>query len=362
MKKKVLATLGVAALFSSSMAVEVKTKAALLKFNGVHYLGYTYSQYDKNNSNATNNRKTDVSRFETRRNYFQVKAYFDKNSKDYARLTLDTKQDKNVDKGSWVVRLKYAYLYLDNVLPYTGVEFGQVHRPWIDYEEHHGWLYRSISETFVETSHAAHVINSASPGIDFKTKTDYFSSEMGLFNDSGYHGVKTGSGQSFEWRLTAHLLGTGKKHVHATKDSWANVSFYGRYLAGIDSGRSKNNMLGIHAVYNNPMFLIAGHIMTNDAPNSSGKDGHGWSINGEIRPIDKVSFLARYDYWKVNKQYKDISGNTYSDYTRQNIIAGVAYQYNKYVKFILNTIYFDPNNHESSDKSIDYMLTAEVKW
>jgi hypothetical protein len=331
---------------NKKIGIKVKSGVPTLKFSGVHYLGYTYHSDDADpNQN--------VSKFETRRNYFQVKAYWNKH--DYVRITLDTKQSSAVDGGSWVARLKYAYLYLSNILPYTGVEFGQVHRPWIDYAEHHGWLYRSISETFVETRNAAHTINSASPGINFKTKTNYFTSEVGLFNDGGYHSVKTGTGQSFEWRFTYNALGTGKHHVHATEDEWLNVSFYGRYLMGTDNGFNKDTMTGLHAVYNNPIFLIAGHWMKNRAEKNhitDNKDGKGWSINGEFRPIEKWSILARYDQWKV----------TNGDYKRKNMIGGVAYQYNKNVKFIANGIWYDPNSTISNDKRTDYMLTAEIKW
>ncbi len=320
----------------------VSAKVPKLKINGVHYLGYTYTNYDDTN-------KADKSRFETRRNYFQVKAYW--NDKDYARVTMDTHQNSS---GDWAFRLKYAYLYLSDILPYTGVEFGQVHRPWIDYAEHHGWLYRSISETFVETGNAAHVINSAGPGVNFKTKTDYFTSEIGLFNNGGYHAKKSGSGQSFEWRLTYNALGNGTKHVHATSDEWLNISFYGRMLTGTDNGTNKDTMTGIHAVYNNPMFLIGGHWMRDD--NDGGvHDGKGWSVNGEFRPVPKWSILARYDHWKVTPA----SG---IDYTKKNLIAGVAYTYNKNVKFIANVIdYSDDKPHVDNDKT-DYMLTAEVHW
>ncbi len=321
---------------------KVFSKVPKLKINGVHYFGYRYTDYDDEN-------KADKSRFETRRNYFEVKAYW--NKKDYARITLDTHQQKN---GDWVARLKYAYLYLSDVLPYTGVEFGQVHRPWIDYAEHHGWLYRSISETFVETKNAAHVINSASPGINFKTKTSYFTSEIGFFNNGGYHSLKSGSGQSFEWRVTYEALGTGTKHLHATSDEWLNLSFYGRLLTGTDNGNSKDTMTGFHAVYNQPMFLLGAHWMKDD--NDGGKhDGKGWSVNGEIRPFTYWSILARYDHWKVTPS----SGE---EYTKKNMIAGVAYTYNKNVKFIANIDkYTDDKQNKDNDK-IDYLFTTEVHW
>ncbi len=323
-------------------ATQIFSKVPKLKINGVHYLGYHYIDYD-------DKAKSDVSRFETRRNYLQVKAYW--NKKDYARLTLDTHQQSN---GDWVARLKYAYLYLSDVLPFTGVEFGQVHRPWIDYAEHHGWLYRSISETFVETHNGAHVINSAAPGVNFKTKTPYFTSEIGLFNNGGYHAIKSGTGQSFEYRLTYEAFGTGKEHVHATSDRWLNLSLYGRVLTGTDNGTNKDTMTGLHAVYNQPLFLIAGHIMRDD--NDGGKhDGHGWSLNGEFRPIARWSLLARYDHWKVTPANA-------AEYTKKNTIFGIAYTYNKNVKFIANAdLYSDDQASKNNDKN-EYLLTAEVKW
>ncbi len=345
MKKITLSLLTVALLSLSAEAdVTVKSNAATLKFSGLHYLGYTYHSDDANPAN-------DVSKFETRRNYLQVKAYW--NDKDYARITLDTKQAANVDGGSYVTRLKYAYLYLSDVLPHTGVEFGQVHRPWIDYAEHHGWLYRSISETFVETHHGAHVINSAAPGVNFKTKTENFSSEIGLFNNAGYHTVKTGTGQSLEWRLTYEAYGTGTKHVHPTKESYFNISYFGRYLTGTDNGSSTDTISGLHAVYNQPEFLLGGYYMTDDNDGGS-HDGKGWSVNGEYRFMTKWSVIGRYDNWNVT--------STGNDYHRKNIIYGLAYQYNKHVQFVANAIDYDPNDTVNNDDQTSYMFTAEVKW
>ncbi|WP_281951209.1 hypothetical protein [Nitrosophilus kaiyonis] len=333
-------------------ATEVFSKVPKLKINGVHYLGFTHINYEDDN-------KADINRFETRRNYLQLKAYW--NKKDYARITLDTHQD---DTGDWKVRLKYAYLYLDNVLPYTGVEFGQVHRPWIDWEEHHGWLYRSIAKTFVEEHEGAHLTNSADQGINFKTKTDYFTSEIGLFNGEGYHGKdKENTKLSFEWRLTAHLLGTGKKHVHTTSDTYADISFLGQINPDFKNSTNDKSSsdyktddfkwYAIHAVYNQPMFLLAGMYATSK-PSDKIYDGHGWSINGEFRPVNKWSILARYDKWT------DESGNNDTD--RKEWIAGIAYKYNKNVKFIANTFVIDPDNTQSDDKESKYMLTTEVKW
>jgi hypothetical protein len=323
----------------SELGVKVKSGVPVLKFSGTHYLGYTYTD-DRTAANR------DSSKFETRRNYFQVKGYW--NDTDYIRTTLDTFQDTD---GSWLVRLKYAYIYLNlnDYIPYTGVEFGQVHRPWIDWEEHHGWLYRSVAKTFIEEGEGAHLTDSADQGINFKTNTPYFSSELGVYNGAGYHHPHVGSSLSYEWRLTANLLGTGQKHVHATEDEYFDVSFTGQ----INNQRGFN-WYGLHAVYNQPMFLVAGMVVSYE--NYQDDNSHtGWTVNGEFRPVDKWALFARYDNFQYNS----------NDLTRNETIAGAAYTYNKNVKFIGNIFYIDDQNADEGGNDVDtmkYMFTTEVHW
>ncbi len=341
----------------------VFAKASKLKFSGTHYLGFVHGKHTEGGATPNNYTYND---FETRRNYIQLKAYLFDNPKSYARVTLDTAQKSN---GDWEVRLKYAYLYLDNVLPYTGVEFGQAHRPWIDYEEHHGWLYRSIAKTFVERGHDADFTNSADLGINFKTKTEYFSSELGIFNGEGYHGLidnkDDNNGLSYEWRLTANLLGTGKKHVHK-HDQYADISFYGQ-INQEDGKRGETlangkdgdfDWYGFNAVYNQPEFLIAGNYLKSTKAAAKYK-GHGWSVNGELRlltfspELDKWNLIGRYDDWKLD-----------SGAEKKSVIAGVAYKWNKNVEFILNyddyKAYDDTGAFDTEDQKV--LFTAEVNW
>jgi len=324
----------------------VKSKVPVLKFSGKHYLGFVSSEADGGDRE---------NKFETRRNYLQVKGYFGEDSKDYFRITLDTHQDETND---WKVRLKYAYLYLDNILPFTGVEIGQAHRPWIDYEEHGGWNYRSISKVFVEASNGAHLTNSADLGVNFKTKTEYFSSELGLFNGEGYHGDENGEGLSAEWRLTGHILGGGT-HKSKAKNTYANVSFLGQWNA--DSNKHGNedlNWYGVHAVYNQPAFLLAGqYVETVDA--ADGLDGStknfagsGYSVNGEFRFMNDWNLIGRYDSFELDNT---VNGE------QTTMIAGVTYKYNKYVEFIAN--YLGEENYRDTGVDQDaIMLTAEVNW
>ena len=316
----------------------VKSHVPVLKFSGTHYLGFVNTK--DNNGDRTN-------KFETRRNYLQAKAYFEENPKDYVRITLDTHNESDGSSNVW---LKYAYLYLDNVLPNTGVEIGQAHRPWIDYEEHNGWNYRSISKTLVEAKYGADITNSADRGIDFKTKTPYFSSELGVFNGEGYHNKEDGQGLSGEWRLTGHLLGTGKEHTKKSL-TYANVSFFGQQNKKSNKhGNQDLNWMGAHAVYNQPEFLVAAqYIDVQDGIAS--KKGKGYSVNGEYRVTPKWNLLGRYDYFDMD----DNSGE------KKRTIGGVAYKYNKNVEFIANYIKEDGSKigTNSNDK---IMLTADVEW
>ena len=314
----------------------VKSHVPVLKLSGTHYLGFVSKK-------PTNGQRSN--KFETRRNYLQTKAYFKENPKDYMRITLDT-HDKNGESG---VRLKYAYLYLDNVLPNTGVEFGQAHRPWIDYEEHNGWKYRSISKTLVEAKNGADLTNSADRGVNVKTKTEYFSSELGLFNGEGYHNAEDGKGLSKEWRLTGHLLGTGKKKAKKSS-TYANVSFFGQQNSLSNKhGNQDLNWMGLHAVYNQPEFLAsAQYIKVGDG--IATKKGKGYSLNGEYRITPKWNAIGRYDYFDMD----DNSGK------KKRAIAGITYQYNHNVEFIAN--YLGEGGSKIGTRTDAAMLTAAVEW
>ena len=331
--------------------VRLGSKAIRLDFGGVHYLGFVYRDPDGGDS---------TSKFETRRNYLEVRARFDE--KNYMRMTVDTHQ---AESGDWILRLKYAYLWLADILPSTGIEIGQVHRPWIDYEEHHGWWYRSIAKTFVEASEGAHLVNSADLGVNLKTKTERFSSEIALVNGEGYHGSSSGEGLSLEARLTWHVLGTGRAKVKPTRDRYLDVSLLGvrsnddESRTGVPEG-TDFTMAGIHAVYNTPRFLVAAMYVDADNDDWGAYDGDGFSVNLEARPAERWAILARYDDWDQSAT----RGNKGGD--RTNAILGVAWRYNRYVRFIVNLqqVDYDEADDLNAGKADENRLyaTAEVHW
>ena len=351
----------------------VFAKASKLKFSGTHYLGYTYKNKD---SHTTGN-------FEMRRNYFQVKAYVLDDPKSYLRVTMDATYDshrasdiEDDTDGHADVYVKYAYIYLDDVLPFTGVEFGIAHRPWIDYEEHQGWWMRSISKVFSEASEASHLTNSADAGVNFKTKTPYFTSEIGLFNGEGYHGSnggdeEIGDGNSLEWRATAAFMGNGDKKRKPLKDTYFDASFFGQYnmdnSKNVDANGDAQDykFYGLHTVFNTPSFLISAQYIKaeNDLENSSQYNGDGYSVNGTFRfgAKKQYSVLARYDEWKSKNDKIDL------EQTTQNLIYGVTWKQNKNLKWLLSGQSYtaEDNRNYKGKATQDWdsaMLTAEVHW
>ena len=359
----------------------VSAKASKLKFSGTHYLGYTYTD-ESSLSAADGGPKAQVNtgNFEMRRNYVQVKAYFLEDPKSYARVTLDATYSGD---GHADVYVKYAYLYLNDVLPFTGVEFGMAHRPWVDYEEHQGWLMRSISKTFIEASESAHLTNSSGLGFNFKTKTDYFTSEIGIFNGEGSHGEsKThsiGTGNSLEWRATVAAMGNGTKHRKATKDTYLDASFFGQYnvlnsengentgTAAVPNMQAKTySFYGAHAVYNMPNFLFSAQYIKadNDNKSSSQFNGDGFSVNttGRFGSKKQYSIFGRFDRWHSENQ---LAIQTEQD--TNNIIYGLAWEQNKNVKWLLSGQSFQALDHRNYKSAPVQnwnagMLTAEVKW
>ncbi len=401
--------------------IPVTSKAKSIEFSGTHYFGFTSNSYGANNFNGASS----SSGFEMRRNYLQVKAFL--NDKDYFRVTLDATKELESSTSYSNAYVKYAYLWLDKVLPYTGVEIGIAHRPWIDYEEHNSWYYRSINKVLVEdkfscfqkdasnpagtTCVGPDLVNSADLGVNFKTKTDYFTSELGIFNGEGYHADKKANNQqnsnegqlSGEWRLTAHLLGDGHKvgKYNRTKDMYANLSFAGLHsvnhkddsLAGDATTEYDRDFYILHGVFNHPMFLVgAQYVSGKDKEHSSGgfsstsaneKEYKIWSVNAEVRPAKDWTILARYDNldtkYPRDPKTTRYDGTANVDYNSLNAgdanqwIAGVAYNYSKNITFIASYKNVDSKDetrfNNTTGQSIgdrldkkSYMMTTEVKW
>lgn len=338
---------------------KIVSKAKKIKFSGVGYLGYTFKDR-KVDSNGVG----DEGDFEIRRGYFITKFYF--NKKDYFRFTLDVTKHNHKDNANegkeFNTKIKHLYLYKDlsNYIPYTGFEIGLVHTPWLDYEEHSGWWYRSVEKTFFESTDGAHLLPSADLGIDFKTKTDYVSAEYGIFEGEGYdHIGRRDKGNKenmpmLDGRLTVHVFGNGRKHLNPLEDQYLNLSLHALNSYNHRGSTDDLTVYQVHAVYNQPLFLVAAQYIKSDWYTNSENKGDGYSFNFELRPLleHRIALFGRYDHWDCkNDNTKD----------RNMYIYGISWKMNKYIKWILNgiTVDYDLGNNNDYNK---YMLTAEVHF
>ncbi len=355
----------------------VFSHADKLKFSGQTFIGYKSTHY----ADSTKQFKQD---FEIRRGYFQLKAYLLDDPKSYYRVTMDlTRETDSFDaagtgatlkastNGSMVVRAKYAYLNLHNVLPVTSLEIGLAHRPWHDYEEHNSWMYRSISEILIENHNSAHLSSSADFGVMAKTRTKYFDADYGVFNGEGYHSAQVSNGMSLEWRFTGHLLGT-QSHHHPEKHTYFDVSTFGQLnqkhsqtTVGGNTYTDDLHFYGLHTVYNMPAFLVSAQYVTSTntskdkALYASKGSGKGYSVNAAYRMGSEHQYkvFARYDKWTP-----DVATNA-TKYARKTEIAGAAWRQNRNVEWIAN-VTIDNNEHPagSNPKSTAYMLTTQIDF
>jgi hypothetical protein len=140
-----------------------------------------------------------------------------------SRVTLDTHQDET---GDFKVRLKYMYGEFvvpieTDYLSEPSLEFGLVHGPWFDFEEHIN-IYRAQGTMFIERNG---VLNSADVGAtatillgrklpaDYQKKVSkqypgsWGSVQFGVYNGGGYHASEENQNKVFESRISLRPLG-----------------------------------------------------------------------------------------------------------------------------------------------------------
>jgi len=211
---------------------------------------------------------------------------------------------------------------------------------------------------------------------------------LALVNGAGYHGDEDGEGLRGAWRLTGHILGTGKKHVHKT-DRYADVSFFGQYnkdhkalkVTGANKEDEEDEDLifyGLHTVYNQAEFLLsAQYIYSVDTRDDnievdsklsdvSAQAGSGYSFNAEYRLGSKKQFrlLTRFDSWTPEIGADIDALDILKNYEQKTYIAGLAWDQNRNVQWVANVDIIE-NEDGSSRKENNakaYKLTAQVKF
>ena len=330
------------------------------KFGLLWYLSY------QNGEKSDNDNGTGYSQFTIKRGYLTVK-------KDFlpwltSRMTLDvaTVKDDPTDDftGSLAVRIKYMYGQFNlpdfAFLTKPFIEFGQVHMPWLDYEENLNW-YRCQDTMFVERNNT---FNSADVGINFvslfgglineeyqkKVNSSYpgryGSMALSLMNGAGYHAAENNGNKVLEGRLTVRPL---PDIVPGLQLSYFGITGKGNKATEPPEWQVNLGFVSFEHEY----VVLTGQYYWGKG-NQSGADEFkkdGYSFFAELKPDKKFSVIGRYDYFNPNKYQQDDENRRY--------IAGVAYHLDKqHMNMILldyDTVdYKQPN--KTDDKRIQLTL------
>jgi len=301
-----------------------------IKISGKAYMHWRYEMSGEEERNT----------FRITRNYLDIQKNFREGG--YFRTTVDVKQEREVDGGSYVVRLKYAYTCLEEVLPGVNFKFGMTHKPWIDWEEHNGWLHRDLEKTFVESPGGAHLLSSSDIGLALKGSGNSISWEAGIFNGEGYHGEELSRhfGKSIEGRLSARLF--------------RGFILSGHTVHSFDhSGEGKDyHIYHVHGLFRHNPLLLSAQYVVNDVEGN--RIQRGFSVNGDVdlKPFinHPLGLLARYDRWNPDERQ---SGK------REQFIYGMFYCVNQHVRL---TLAHERLLDEAGDDASTLIGVTHVKW
>lgn len=260
------------------------------------------------------------------------------------RATMDAHQDET---GDFKIRLKYMYAKFvipveTCVISEPNIEFGLVHGPWFDYEEHINY-YRMQGTMLIERNKT---LNSADAGftiagllgkklpkeyqeqVNPKYPGKYGSFAFGVYNGGGYHAKEYNQNKVFESRLSVRPLGF----------VFPNLSLSHFFIFGKGNVASEPDWIlnAFMASVEHQYFTLTGQFATGEGNQKGDKvDANGDSLESqgysgflEIKlPWINSTIIGRYDHWKWGQDASD------------RIIAGIAYHFMPYNFFLLDMDY-----------------------
>jgi hypothetical protein len=284
-------------------------QAPQVTVGGVSYLQYVYQL--KDTANHQNN-------FDVTRAYINVLGRFSGGVS--TRITADIQRVGGGD-NSLRYRLKYAYVSYTPTGSSLTYKLGQIHTPWIDWEEAL-WDYRMQGQMAMErgdlvTPRSYLSSSDFGLGVDGKWGPDKVNMQVGFYNGESYSG---GTGDKRK-----DLMGRVSVRVMDTNDSGRvgglRVSAYGQY-GKPTSGGKRQRLLGMVSYRSKQITLAAEYAVTKDtvtAPAAPELSGSVASVFGVYHFTNsKAAVIARVDL---------IDPNTDTGNNRQTrFIGGVSYQ------------------------------------
>ncbi|RJP61265.1 MAG: hypothetical protein C4543_03730 [Ignavibacteriales bacterium] len=327
-----------------------------INISGQWFLGFQ--------SNDINNTKSNE--FLLKRGYITFEKKFSKNF--IGRITQDISVDQEGDgEGDVELRLKYGYLryYADDFFIFTKpfIEFGLVHRPWIDFEQKIN-RYRVQGSMFLDRND---ILSSADYGItitsllggevdaDYKKKVNkdypgkYGSLTIGIYNGGGYHAIEKNQNKLFEGRLSIRPLPeylTGLQLSYTKVFGKGNIELSPNFNLDLGSLSYENEFITLLFSYMKGEGNQSGNLYLVNNKNVSTE---GYTLFSEIKfePLSS-SLFARYDFFSHLFEEK-------------RMIVGIAYHFLESNKIMID---YDINSFNGidlpSEKSIE--LAIELRF
>ncbi len=273
----------------------------------------------------------DFNRFGIERGYINIRHTL--NERWSGRITPDVTVDAT---GDAKVRLKYAYADLKlsdaGLLTSPHIEFGMVHRPWLDYEEHLD-DYRVQGTMYMER---VGLFNSADFGVTFfallggrvdETYRNEVSSAypgrwgsvaVGLYNGGGYHAVENNQNKSLEGRVSIRPLPDALPGLQLTY-----LGIYGKGNTAASPDWTVNTLFA--SLEGRAYVLTAQRYWGDGNSKGSAVDENGvalaqdgFSVFGEWKLHGPgLSVIGRYDRFDA--------GRSATDDKTERLIGGLAY-------------------------------------
>ncbi|MCK5739540.1 hypothetical protein KAH55_10175 [bacterium] len=287
-----------------------------------------------------------------------------------ARITPDVSVDEEGDgRGDIEMRLKYCYVRFSaadcGVFTQPFFEFGVVHRPWLDFEQHINH-YRVEGTMFLER---AGMLNSADYGLTFisllggkmdktyqKNVTRYYpgrygSFALGVYNGGGYHAIEANTNKTLETRLTLRPFPDGLPGLQMT------------YTGAVGKGNTEMapdwQMNTGFLSFETRQFVLTGQYFQSlgnskgsfVTPENVARNVDGYSVFGEWRFAHRrFSLFARYDYQDCTKKLLN--------WELERYIAGIAMHFQKGGKIIFN---YDRTNEPAPNAPSDQYLEFAIE-
>lgn len=314
--RRALGVAVVAAAAAAAAAVPLAAQYAQGQGPQVTVTGLVYTQFVYQLKDTANH----VNDFDITRAYLNVLGKLSGGLN--TRVTADIY--RNAD-GSLGYRLKYAYVAYTPTGSALTFKIGQIHTPWLDWEEAL-WDYRMQGQMAMERNGVAYQANGTptagytsssdfGAGLDGKWGPDKVNMQVTVVNGENYNKTPGDKGKDLMGRLSVRVMDTND----SSRVGGLRITVYGQYGKPTGGG-ARNRYLGMVSYRSKQITLAAEAAATQDWL-VAGVDtsGHVYSAFGVYKFTNsKAAVIARVDV--AHPQ----SGSTTDKQTR--VIGGVSYQ------------------------------------